>query len=90
VSPYAAPARATDLSGLPPTFIDVGSAETFRDEAIDYATRLARAGVLVEFHLWPGGFHGFDMMAPETALAQAARATQLGYVRRALAAPPSG
>jgi len=85
VSPYAAPARAEDLTGLPATFIDVGSVETFRDEDIDYAVRLSRAGVSVEFHLWPGGFHGFDMMAPQSALAQAARATRLGYVRRALA-----
>ena len=84
VSPYAAPARAEDLTGLPATFIDVGSVETFRDEAIDYAARLSRAGVPVEFHLWPGGFHGFDMIAPQSALAQASRATRLGYVRRAL------
>jgi acetyl esterase/lipase len=85
VSPYAAPARAGDLSGLPATFIDVGSAETFRDEAIDYAARLSRAGVPVEFHMWPGGFHGFDGIAPQTALAQASRAARLGYLRRALA-----
>ncbi len=85
VSPYAAPARAEDLSGLPAAFIDVGSAETFRDEAIDYAARLSRAGVPVEFHMWPGGFHGFDAVAPQTALAQASRAARLGYVRRALA-----
>jgi acetyl esterase/lipase len=83
VSPYAAPARAQDLSGLPATFIDVGSVDTFRDEDIEYAARLSRAGISVELHLWPGGFHGFDEMAPETALAQAARATRLGYVRRA-------
>jgi acetyl esterase/lipase len=84
VSPYAAPARAEDLTGLPATFIDVGSVETFRDEAIDYAARLSRAGVPAEFHLWPGGFHGFDMLAPQSALAQASRATRLGYVRRVL------
>jgi acetyl esterase/lipase len=84
VSPYAAPARAQDLTGLPATFIDVGSVETFRDEDIEYAARLSRAGVSVEFHLWPGGFHGFDGLAPQTALAQAARATRLGYLRRAV------
>jgi acetyl esterase/lipase len=83
VSPYAAPARAQDLTGLPATFIDVGSVETFRDEDIEYAARLSRAGISVEFHLWPGGFHGFDELAPQTALAQAARATRVGYVRRA-------
>jgi acetyl esterase/lipase len=84
VSPYAAPARAQDLTGLPATFIDVGSVETFRDEDIEYAARLSRAGISVEFHLWPGGFHGFDAMAPQTALAQAARATRLSYLRRAV------
>jgi acetyl esterase/lipase len=84
VSPYAAPARATDLSGLPATFIDVGSVETFRDEDIDYAARLSRAGVSVELHVWPGGFHGFEMFAPETSLAQAARAARHGYLRRVL------
>jgi acetyl esterase/lipase len=85
VSPYAAPARAQDLTGLPPAFIDVGSVETFRDEDIDYAARLSRAGVSVEFHVWPGGFHGFDMIAPQSALGQIARATRLAYLRRALA-----
>jgi acetyl esterase/lipase len=78
VLPYAAPARATDLTGLPAAFIDVGSVETFRDEAIDYAARLSQAGVPAELHLWPGGFHGFDGIAPHTALAQASRATRLG------------
>ena len=86
VSPYAAPARAQDLTGLPPAFIDVGSVETFRDEDIDYAARLSRAGVPVEFHLWPGGFHGFDLIAPQSALAQIARATRLAYLRRSLGA----
>jgi acetyl esterase/lipase len=86
VSPYAAPARAQDLAGLPATFIDVGSVETFRDEDIDYAARLSQAGVSVEFHMWPGGFHGFDGLAPQTALARAARAARLAYLRRALAA----
>lgn len=55
VSPYAAPARATDLSRLPPTFIDVGSTDTFRDEDVTYATRIWRAGGIAELHVWPGG-----------------------------------
>ncbi len=86
VSIYAAPARATDLHGLPTAFIDVGSVETFRDEAIDYATRLLRAGVQCELHVWPGGFHGFDGMAPQTSLSQAAIAAQAAWVRRLMAA----
>ena len=64
VSPYAAPARAGDLSGLPPTFIDVGSAETFRDEDVTYASRIWQAGGVAELHVWPGGFHGFATTGP--------------------------
>ncbi|WP_330234823.1 alpha/beta hydrolase [Streptomyces sp. NBC_00566] len=84
VSPYAAPARATDLSGLPPAFLDVGSAETFRDEVVEYASRIWRCGGVAELHVWPGGFHGFDAFAPEAALSKAARAAQLGWLRRLL------
>lgn len=86
VSIYAAPARATDLSGLPPAFIDCGSAEVFRDEDVAYATALWHAGVQAELHVWPGGFHGFDMMAPHTALAQAMTAARDAWVARILGA----
>jgi acetyl esterase/lipase len=84
VSPYAAPARATDLSGLPPTFIDVGSVETFRDEDIDYAARIWRAGGSADLHVWSGGFHGFDIMVPDAILSQAARGARLDWLRRTL------
>ncbi|GAB2497814.1 hypothetical protein GCM10027031_00990 [Corynebacterium atrinae] len=82
VSQYAAPARATDLSGLPPTFIDVGSAETFRDEDVAYANGIWQAGGTAELHVWPGGFHGFDGLAPHTALSQTAKAARLDWLRR--------
>lgn len=85
VSPYAAPARATDLSGLPPAFIDVGSAETFRDEDVAYATRIWQAGGSAELHVWPGGFHGFTGAVPEAALSRAAVAAQRDWLRRLLA-----
>ncbi|GAA4594463.1 alpha/beta hydrolase [Planotetraspora phitsanulokensis] len=85
VSPYAAPARAEDLSGLPPAFIDVGSAETFRDEDVAYATRIWQAGGQAELHVWPGGFHGFDMLVPQAAISQAARAARVDWLRRLLA-----
>ncbi|MEV4639234.1 alpha/beta hydrolase [Actinoplanes sp. NPDC049548] len=84
VSPYAAPARATDLGGLPPAFIDVGSAETFRDEDVDYATRIWQAGGVAELHVWPGGFHGFDGFVPQAALSQEARAARLRWLHRLL------
>ncbi|MEV4461861.1 alpha/beta hydrolase, partial [Microbispora sp. NPDC049633] len=57
-TPYAAPARATDLSGLPPAYIATAEFDPNRDEDIDYALRLLRAGVPVELHQWPGTFHG--------------------------------
>lgn len=83
VSIYAAPARATDLSGLPPAFIDCGSAEVFRDEDVAYASALWAAGVQAELHVWPGGFHGFDMIA-DTALGRAAIAARDAWVARHL------
>ncbi|MFI9834100.1 alpha/beta hydrolase [Streptomyces sp. NPDC051913] len=85
VPAYAAPARAEDLSGLPPAFLDVGSAETFRDEVVAYASRIWQAGGVAELHVWPGGFHGFDGFAPQSALSQGARAAQLRWLRRLLA-----
>ncbi|WP_214322386.1 alpha/beta hydrolase [Nonomuraea sediminis] len=84
VPPYAAPARATDLSGLPQAFVDVGELEVFRDECIDYVLRLAQAGVSTEFHLYPGAFHGFDMMIPNTEIGARAQAARVASLRRAL------
>jgi acetyl esterase len=57
-SPYAAPARASDLSGLPPAYITTAELDPNRDEAIVYAQRLMEAGVPVELHQWRGTFHG--------------------------------
>jgi acetyl esterase/lipase len=84
VPAYAAPARAEDLTGLPPAFLDVGSAETFRDEVVAYASRIWQAGGVAELHVWPGGFHGFDGFAPQAALSQSARAAHVGWLRRLL------
>nr|WP_269330449.1 alpha/beta hydrolase [Kineosporia babensis] len=85
VSPYAAPARAVDLSGLPPAFIDVGNAEPFRDPAIDYAARLSQAGIQVEFHMWPGGVHTFELMVPDAPISVGNRHARHAYVERMLA-----
>ncbi len=68
VSPYAAPSRAADLSGLPPAFVDVGAAEIFRDEAIAYADGIWRAGGDAELHVWSGAFHACDIFAPHTVV----------------------
>jgi acetyl esterase/lipase len=83
VSPYAAAARAEDLSGLPPSFISVGGLDLFLEENLDYARRLMRAGVPVELHVYPGAFHGFGL-APDARVSQAARRDSLEALRRAL------
>ncbi|MCM2389761.1 alpha/beta hydrolase [Streptomyces albipurpureus] len=81
---YASPAHAQDLSGLPPTFLDVGSAETFRDEVVAFASGVWQAGGVAELHVWPGGFHGFDALVPEATLSKAARAARLRWLQRLL------
>ena len=73
VPPDAAPARAVELAGLPPTFITVGTADCLRDEAIDFAARLCQAGVLTELHVYAGAVHGFDMFADCAVVRCAAR-----------------
>ncbi|WP_410598674.1 alpha/beta hydrolase [Amycolatopsis sp. lyj-90] len=83
-SPYAVPLTATDLAGLPPAFIEVGAAEIFRDEDVDYARRLWRAGVPTELHVWAGAYHGFDRFAPDSEVARAARATRASWLRRTI------
>ena len=60
VSPYAAPARREDVSGLPPAWIGVGTLDLFYEEDLEYARRLSDAGVPCELYIVPGAFHGFD------------------------------
>jgi len=72
ISIYAAAARATNLSGLPPVWIGVGTLDLFLDENLDYTRRLIRAGVPVELIIYPGGFHGFNG-DPNAQLARRAR-----------------
>jgi len=82
VSPYAAPARATDHSSLPPAFLDVGSADLFRDETVAYASALWAAGGRAELHVWAGGYHGFDLIAPHARLSLEARRARVQWLRR--------
>ena len=86
VPQYAAPARATDLTGLPPAFLDVGSAECLRDEIVAYASRIWRAGGRAELHVWPGGLHAFDRQVPEARISKAAVAARHNWLERLLAA----
>jgi acetyl esterase/lipase len=72
VSTDAAPGRAQDLRGLPPTFIGTGALDLFLDEDIAFAQRLLRAGVPTELRVYPGAFHGFDLH-PTARVARDAR-----------------
>ncbi|KAJ5383585.1 Alpha/beta hydrolase fold-3 [Penicillium concentricum] len=82
VSELVAPARATDLTGLPPTFIDAGEAEVFRDEAVAYASKLWKFGVSAELHVWKGAFHGFDLMSGDSPVARSAVAAKISWIKR--------
>ena len=81
VSAYAAAARATDLTGLPPAYLEVGQLDIFRDENLTYALGLGRAGVPVEFHLHPGVPHEFETFAFDADVAKRATADQLRVLR---------
>jgi len=82
---YSAPARAEDLSSLPPTFIDVGEMDMFRDEDIAFAARLLASGVPTEFHVYPGAYHASEIFAPTAALSARIWATRIAALQRALA-----
>ncbi|GIH26307.1 esterase [Acrocarpospora phusangensis] len=84
VPAYVSPARAGDLSGLPPAYIDAGSAEVFRDEDVDYATGIWAAGGQADLHVWAGGFHGFDALYPQTRISAAARRARTDWLARIL------
>jgi len=70
VPPNSVPARVSNLRGLPPAFIGVGSIDLFAPEDIEYAQRLVAAGVAVELNVVPGAFHGFDEIAPDASLSR--------------------
>jgi acetyl esterase/lipase len=88
VPAYASPALAADLSGLPPAYIDAGSAEVFRDEDVAYATAIWAAGGQAELHIWAGGFHGFDLLHPTARVSAAARAARNDWLTRLLGQTP--
>jgi acetyl esterase len=85
VSPYAAPMRAADLSGLPPAYVNAMEFDPLRDESIAYALALLKAGVQVELHLFPGTSHGSALLASAHA-SQREAAEEIVVLRRALGA----
>ncbi|WP_258345040.1 alpha/beta hydrolase [Saccharopolyspora gregorii] len=77
----AAPARATDLRGLPPAYVEVGDLDIFRDEDVEYARRLSLAGVPVELHVRPGCPHAFESAVPDSDVARRARQDRARVLR---------
>lgn len=81
VPELAAPARAEDLSGLPPAWIGVGGSDLFHDEDVAYALRLQEAGVDCTLDVVPGGYHAFDVIERNTPVSQRFIAAQLAALR---------
>lgn len=84
VTPYAAPARAKDLARLPPMFLDVATNETFRDETVQFASRIWESGGVAELHVWPGGFHGHSSLVPGSNLAEREWAVRQAWMAQIL------
>jgi acetyl esterase/lipase len=81
---YAAPARATDLAGLPPTYIDTGELDLFHDEDAAFAERIRSAGGFIDFFVEQGAPHGFDLIAPDARISRAATGRRREWLARAL------
>jgi acetyl esterase/lipase len=82
--PYAIPARRTDLTGLPPAWIGVGTIDIFHDESAAYAQRLRDHGVECELKIVEGGFHGFDVMAPNAKVTHEFISAQIASLKKNL------
>jgi acetyl esterase len=82
VSPYAAPARANDLSNLPASYLLCAGLDPLRDEGVNYALRLTEAGVAVELHLVPSVPHGFANI-PSAAISDRLLNEQVDVLRNA-------
>ena len=67
---YASPAVAETLAGLPPMYISLGQLDPFLDENLAFVSRLSEAGVPIEFHLYPGAYHGFSLLQPQAGISQ--------------------
>ncbi len=80
----ASPTLTTDLAGLPPTYLDTGTMDIFLDEDIAFAKRLQSAGVELDAHIWNGAPHGFDYVAPRSALGRRAWDARFDFLRRHL------
>ena len=61
IPPYAAPARQTDYSNLPPAYTFVGDIEPFHCETLTYIENLKAAGVEASVDVYPNWFHAYDL-----------------------------
>lgn len=84
VPDQAAPARATDLSGLPPTYGFVGDQDLFLDENRRYFAGLTRAGVPTRFNIIPGCYHAAEIFAPHSTPGRTSWRVMLEGYERAL------
>ncbi|HGX9028873.1 TPA: alpha/beta hydrolase [Escherichia coli] len=83
--PYISPSSVADMTGLPPTYLDVGELDLFSKENIEWASRSVSAAVRTEFHLYPGVNHGFDLLAPQSDISRLARTLRCNAIRKMLA-----
>lgn len=84
VSGLAAPSRYDDISGLPPTWIGVGTSDLFYEEDLAYARRLREAGVECELNVIEGAYHGFDVVQPRAGVSHEFRSSQVAALAAAL------
>lgn len=82
---YGSPSAATDLTGLPPTYLLAAGADCLRDEAVDYGLRLQAAGVPTELHVIPGVPHGFSALLPTASASRRSRRELNDVLARMLA-----
>lgn len=83
---WVVPGRCANLSDLPNAFIEVGTADIFRDDSVEFASRIWAAGGRAELHVWAGGFHGFEVLS-HTLLAQSAVHARSNWLQRLFGMP---
>jgi len=84
-APYGVPARAAALGGMTPAYLEVGTADLFRDECTRYALGIWAAGGEAELHVWDGAFHGSDHVAPTSRVSAATLEARSSWIARRLA-----
>lgn len=84
ISYYAAPARADNYNGLPPTYTFIGDLDPFRDETINFVMHLSQSGVPTEFHLYPGCFHAFERIVPDAMISKQATNAYIEVLKKVL------